>query len=528
MIAGSLSDGEFEYEWTIRQDLFTGDRDKQRSLRHRLMDEGKNPHLIPTAPHGKPEEEMKTIEKKIQELKQLMVTNGKTPAERNVLRTKIVHLNQRLNRIRSEDQIMINAMEDARNELDCIQEKFYGATKKKTGTTSEDGACFFEDGAEREQDASSVSSMTRNVFISPYGTSRRTGSNDEDDDPLAGIRQQLDRLEKENQKLKRNTTNPMDELQEQIRALQMENERIRRQSIHPHNNTSHGGSGGDYQGNQVRSQPVNRWGLTFSGDGKTHVLDFLSRVKLLARSEQTSDGELLRSAYYFFTGEARNWYVTSYEDFTTWEELERELKANFLPHEHDMSLKREIEARKQRMHETSVSYFSDMELRFKRLSYRMSESEKLSLLRHNLHPFYKEKLIILEISTIKELKRYCHKIQALQETGRGGQSNQFSEGNRGQRNYRAHNIELEDEVITETSEEVLSMTRRVRSREVACQTDDVIPPPTTLSSHMLCHNCKKPGHHYRSCPEQRNLFCFRCGTPGVVTTNCPKCHSGNF
>ncbi|XP_037808303.1 uncharacterized protein LOC119601438 [Lucilia sericata] len=34
----------------------------------------------------------------------------------------------------------------------------------------------------------------------------------------------------------------------------------------------------------------------------------------------------------------------------------------------------------------------------------------------------------------------------------------------------------------------------------------------------------EPGHVFKECPSmQRNLFCYKCGLNGVVTTTCPNC-----
>ena len=43
-----------------------------------------------------------------------------------------------------------------------------------------------------------------------------------------------------------------------------------------------------------------------------------------------------------------------------------------------------------------------------------------------------------------------------------------------------------------------------------------------------CWNCKQKEHFYHQCPSmQREVFCFKCEYPKVVTPTCPTCSSKN-
>lgn len=39
----------------------------------------------------------------------------------------------------------------------------------------------------------------------------------------------------------------------------------------------------------------------------------------------------------------------------------------------------------------------------------------------------------------------------------------------------------------------------------------------------ICYNCRKQGHHYGECPDDRRKFCRICGFQGVLTKICPVC-----
>jgi hypothetical protein len=54
------------------------------------------------------------------------------------------------------------------------------------------------------------------------------------------------------------------------------------------------------------------------------------------------------------------------------------------------------------------------------------------------------------------------------------------------------------------------------------------PRIVTMTNQSVCHNCKKPGHQFRNCNlPQKQPFCYHCGLQNVMTTNCPRCNSGN-
>jgi hypothetical protein len=270
-----------------------------------------------------------------------------------------------------------------------------------------------------------------------------------------------------------------------------------------------------------RGLPINRWGLTFTGEGKSKdkdLLNFLARVNLLARSEGMSNVDLLRQAYHLFDGAARDWDVAFHTDFNSWEELVFELKQNYLQSNNDVVIRKEIERRLQRQNEPFITYMSEMELMFQKLSYRMPEQEKLSILRENLHPYFSEKLVIMEIPTIDDLKRYCRKIETLNT--RSSIRNETTG-----RHAQIHELYEEPEICA-----VRNFNDRKPHRngqmEVLNSNQQTLQPAVTSSNRtMTCHNCHKPGHQVGNCPMPRRTYsCHRCGQPGVTLYKCPKCN----
>jgi hypothetical protein len=62
--------------------------------------------------------------------------------------------------------------------------------------------------------------------------------------------------------------------------------------------------------------PVIKWNITFSGEeDRLELLDFLKKIDIFSSIESTPKNEVLRSAFYLFKGQAREWYMASRHRF---------------------------------------------------------------------------------------------------------------------------------------------------------------------------------------------------------------------
>jgi hypothetical protein len=288
-----------------------------------------------------------------------------------------------------------------------------------------------------------------------------------------------------------------------------------------------------------KSLPVSKWGLTFSGEGKTaNLQDFLTRVKVLAKAENCNDEELRRSAYHLLSGTAREWYVAFGEDFDSWNELVAELKLYFLAPNNDTQVRRYIDSRRQKRFEPFLTYLADMEQNFKKLSYQVPEAEKTQTIKDNLNSFFAEKLVLLDIRTMEVLKKCCRRIEALNVIQR---PEAVANARRFEPQRRVAELEFEGEEELQPKETPKFETEEVcairgqpsklatkpQTKTLGCQTDSGTTTSTPTNPGMKCYNCQNYGHHHNSCSEPRTrLFCFGCGAPDTAKPSCPNC-SGN-
>jgi hypothetical protein len=269
---------------------------------------------------------------------------------------------------------------------------------------------------------------------------------------------------------------------------------------------------------RTKSEAIAKWGVTFSGDEKSNLQTFLQDIESQAKSEGCSWEELRRAAFYLFTGPAKKWYQAFGDEYLTWQELVEELKLYYLSPNNDSRVRRYIDSRRQKRFEPFMAYLADMELNFKKLSYGVSESEKVQTMKENLNPYFAEKMVLTEVTSMKDFKRFGRQIELLSMT---------------HRNERINLID-EDRIEDKDTEEVMAVkaqTNKNLSNKTSKSVSSTQTEPNQIGSgrsSMKCFNCDSYGHHHNHCPEPKTRpFCYKCAEKESTTTNCTKCSSGN-
>jgi hypothetical protein len=264
---------------------------------------------------------------------------------------------------------------------------------------------------------------------------------------------------------------------------------------------------------RTKSETIAKWGVTFSGDEKSNLQTFLQDIESQAKTEGCSREELRRAAFYLFTGPARKWYQAFGDEYPTWQELVEELKLYYLSPNNDSRVRRYIDSRRQKRFEPFMAYLADMELNFKRLSYEVSESEKVQTMKDNLNPYFAEKMVLMEVTTMKDFKRFGRQIELLSMTHRGERINLIDED-------RPEGIDSEEIMA------IKGQTNKISKTVGSTQTEAT--QTSSGRSSMKCFNCDTYGHHHNQCPEPKTRpFCYKCGEKESTTTNCTNCASGN-
>ena len=166
-----------------------------------------------------------------------------------------------------------------------------------------------------------------------------------------------------------------------------------------------------YKPNKVQ---IWKWGLKFLGEPDTlAVVEFIRRVRELAKARGASKSELFDGACDLFDGSALKWFRTGVSTglFTNWDELESELMEDFKAYDYGDNLWDYIRGRIQRPNERVVTYFAVMEDLFLKLNRPASEVVKVHTIHRNLRADILRGLGITELDSVHELKQMCKTIE---------------------------------------------------------------------------------------------------------------------
>ncbi|KAK9700984.1 Reverse transcriptase (RNA-dependent DNA polymerase) [Popillia japonica] len=151
---------------------------------------------------------------------------------------------------------------------------------------------------------------------------------------------------------------------------------------------------------QMKSVPVMRWNLKYSGDNSVLSFNaFIERVEELMNARGVSRDQVFAQALDLFSGRALIWYRANRRLVSCWDELVVALREEFQAPDYDEQLFDEIKDR------TSGSVLKDLT----RVS--VPEGNRIKIMVRNLSPFYQSQLGLVEIKSVEELLSIGRKLE---------------------------------------------------------------------------------------------------------------------
>ncbi|XP_053698701.1 uncharacterized protein LOC128745649 [Sabethes cyaneus] len=272
---------------------------------------------------------------------------------------------------------------------------------------------------------------------------------------------------------------------------------------------------------------MEKWHLTYSGDSRQRSLeDFLHKVCRLAHMDRIAKDVLLQRIHTILRGEAYDWYLCYSDEFLTWEDFEERLRYMYGNPNKDQGTRQRIYDRKQHRNETFLSFKMEIERLNKLLTTPLDQHRLFEVIWDNMRPHYQAKLAYRTVRTLRKLEFYAYRIDAHDPVFR-----QPREGPPRPPN-RIHQIEVErenaDSYESYSEPEEVNFVGRKESQQKKStdvpktHANSSRQPPERVAerSNPLCWNCRKNGHVWRQCMEEKRIFCYICGNPGAVSTNC--------
>lgn len=250
----------------------------------------------------------------------------------------------------------------------------------------------------------------------------------------------------------------------------------------------------------VRS-PV--WNITFSGSNMP-VEKFIYMITSLTKDCLGGNFKLLcEHSHILFTSKAKEWYWRHRNSVgqIEWDGLCNALRVHFNDHLSDLDVREMLRERKQNLNECFDDFYHSILQLCDRLKYPLSEQEMVEILRRNLKPYLRRELFYLQINSVSHLRQLILRRETL-----GLELDRNQKVFRRQINEVDLDENLEDDKLFEDVCEIGKQREEGRGNE-----------------KTICWNCRKDGHRYIDCLEDRTIFCYGCGLVGVCRPQCEKC-----
>lgn len=286
----------------------------------------------------------------------------------------------------------------------------------------------------------------------------------------------------------------------------------------------------------VKKLPVSNWKLRYAGDDQGMQLnEFLWQVHHHVMAEQTTEHELLRSAYHLFTGLAREWYMRNFYNFSSWSEVITGLRQEFQHPDMDYAIRMQIYSRKQQRNESFKAFYSDILKKSRGLGDCMSDEELIATVCRNVRTDFRRSLMLVQINSLRELEMWGNKLDSLtpilwqtaetntvsyEEAQQDSQSkfkytemeNSFTPTGKGKQ-LKPQPQKQENQIKPQNYNDRFSIERK--SQEYV----DQYKPP----NWDVCFNCRQTGHIAKNCEGRRKRYCWKCGLEGEQTKSCRYC-----
>lgn len=284
--------------------------------------------------------------------------------------------------------------------------------------------------------------------------------------------------------------------------------------------------------------PIIHWNLVFTGDNRGfNVNNFLTQLGHMARADRVTGPDLLASAIHLFSGPARNWYMAFADSFGTWGDLTDALRRQFIPHDGDYHILKEIENRCQGRDEPFILYLSSMINLFNNLQEPFSEAKKVQVVMRNMSSYLSDRLALFDIVNTDQLSQYCkriedskHKPKELYKVPNVYEPSNLPKPVVSQFNNRRQVYEIEpaDQAYFNAEFNALDNPNNNQRVRTASPQRHVAFKDIPEEEEEFCWNCRKRGHLFMNCNlAKMRVFCYQCGELGQFANSCIHCHPKN-
>lgn len=287
--------------------------------------------------------------------------------------------------------------------------------------------------------------------------------------------------------------------------------------------------------------PIDKWAIRFSGTQSDLPVDeFLFRVEALAAIGNIPLDTLPLGIHQLLVGPAAScyWVFLRNSRNATWDQMKEVLSRAFPANLSDDAIRRLISDRLQRPGECFTIYMLAIQSLEVRLTIRMTQPELLETLRRNMLPHIQDRLLFVQLHSVRDLQQRVHQVESLAQRQSEVQQVRKSMA-------RIHEITAGSLPSSETGVNPFhppldnvnlgyldgGALEAPIQPAVPLNYASMYQPgwvnamgnPTDRNQFVICWNCDEMGHTFVDCLAGRNIFCYGCGAKNYVRPQCPKC-----
>lgn len=274
-------------------------------------------------------------------------------------------------------------------------------------------------------------------------------------------------------------------------------------------------------------------GIIFRGTGKEDVKELFKKLKNLRKLFPIEDDDLADVFQELCTGAALRYCKTHPKECETLRSIAHNFITVFSPYTSQTQLKSDLYQRTQVSNERIDHYISIIKTMNEKLLHPLYDDELFEIIRDNLHGDYIQMIRNVRVRDLEQLAEVCREGEKLLDRERKYQPppsrllRQYVDPEESpqrrvafeNRDSSPHHNTVRSSAVTSTADKSKPSYRSNNSRnspdarEKSNQSDK-------HRKHLICWNCREPGHTYYTCLDDRKLFCYNCGNPGVHTVKC--------
>lgn len=254
---------------------------------------------------------------------------------------------------------------------------------------------------------------------------------------------------------------------------------------------------------------MQKWGVHFDGsvDG-LGVEEFIYRITALTNETLDSDFAIMcRHMHVLFTGKARAWYWRYHKQVSQigWTNMCASLRQQYKDYRPNFMSMELIRARKQKQGESFSSFYEEVAALIDKASIRVEEEELVEILKSNLLPETRQKLLYQPVHSVGHLRRLVQMSENL-------------------------SLELHCRYASSAKQIVPVVCRQVCivEDEGTLADENPLEDAEVDAVHISyakckCWNCEEIGHCWENCLAARRVFCYGCGKPNIYKPQCQHC-----